>query len=274
MTNALGRPGALHRGCARKIAGRSRGFTYFTVLILVAIMGAALAAIGTVWHHAAQREREAELLFVGGEFRRAIGGYFEASPGGPQYPKSLDDLLLDKRLPVPKHHLRKLYFDPMTGSGDWGLVKEPGGGILGVYSKAKGKPLKTAKFKEEDKAFASAAWYSDWKFVYGSGGTSPSASTAGTPGALPGVVPVPSEKEAEDRSVPLAPTSSPKTDPAREARRPACEKQREKDAASCEAMGPASMQNPAAISCAATAAQGFNTCLDGGAAPAAPAPPG
>jgi type II secretory pathway pseudopilin PulG len=263
-----GRRQARSRDCA---ARASRGFTYFTVMILLAIMGAGLAAIGTVWHHAAQREKEAELLFVGGEFRRAIGGYFEGSPGGPQYPQSLDDLLLDRRFPVPKHHLRKIYFDPMTGSRDWGLVKDPAGGILGVYSKAKGKPLKTARFKEEDRAFSTALAYSEWKFLYGMGtaGTVPSAPGSALPGTSAGPT------ADESRAVPLAPptdTASSRDDPSREARRSGCETQREKDTAACDAKGLPSMQNPDAIACAASVAQRFNTCLDG-ASPAAPAAP-
>lgn len=254
---------------------RSRGFTYITVLILMAIMGAGLAAVGTVWHQAAQREKEKELLFAGGEFRRAIGSYFEGSPGAGQYPKSLEDLLLDARLPGVRRHLRKLYVDPMTGTRDWGLVKEPGGGILGVYSKATGKPLKTAKFREEDKSFAAAAAYSEWKFSY-SLGISAGAQTAalpGTVGAFPSATP---ELNEEIPAVPIAPPTDPsslKDDPAREARRPGCEQQRQRAAAECEASGPTSVQNPGAIGCVARVAQRFTACLDG-TAPAAPAPPG
>jgi type II secretory pathway pseudopilin PulG len=250
---------------------RDEGFTYFSVLILVAIMGAGLAAIGTVWHQVAQREREQDLLFIGGEFRRAIGSYFEGSPGSPQYPRNLEDLVEDKRLPVPRRHIRKLYFDPMTGSRNWGLVKEPGGGILGVYSKYAGKPLKSARFRDEDKAFATGLTYADWKFVYGTGSLAgPAAGVQGTPSTLS------TNPDNASVPVPIAPptdTTSARDDPAREARRPGCETQRVKEAAACEAMGSTTMQNPDAVGCVAEVAGRFNTCLDGGAAPAA-APPG
>src|SRR5205807_712603 len=43
-----------------KIARRAGGFTYLTVLFIVAIMGIGLALAGTVWQTAALREREAE----------------------------------------------------------------------------------------------------------------------------------------------------------------------------------------------------------------------
>jgi len=246
---------------------RAGGFTYFTVLILVTIMGAGLAAIGTMWQQAALREKEQELLFVGGEFRRAIGSYFEQSPGAPQYPRNLDDLLSDKRLPVVRRHLRKLYFDPMTRTQDWGLVKEPGGGILGVHSRARGKPLKVAKFREEDKGFATALTYADWKFVYGAGSVA---------GGIPAMQGAPQSlstgTDATTLPVPIAPptdTTAPQADPEREARRAACEAQREKEAAGCEAAGPASMQNPEAVGCAAGVATRFNACMERGASAAA-----
>ena len=43
-------------------------------------------------------------------------------------------------------HLRRLYRDPLTGSADWGVVKGPDGGVIGVYSQAPGKPLKQDGF--------------------------------------------------------------------------------------------------------------------------------
>ena len=240
-------------------AVKTSGFTYFTVMIVVAIMGAGLAAIGTVWNQAARRDKERELLFVGGEFRRAIGRYAEGSPGGPQLPKSLEDLLLDKRLPVVRRHLRKVYVDPMTGTRDWGLVKDPAGAIVGVYSKAEGKPLKSAKFNEEDKAFDAAVAYADWKFVYGVGSlaaASPGIQGPGLPSAL---------EPADAAAMPIAPaTPFTREDAAREKRRPGCEKQREKDTAACETAGPAATQDSGAIRCAASVAERFAACLEGG----------
>jgi hypothetical protein len=45
-----------------------RGFTYLTVLFIVAFMGVGLMAIGTMWQTASMREREKELLFVGNAY--------------------------------------------------------------------------------------------------------------------------------------------------------------------------------------------------------------
>jgi type II secretory pathway pseudopilin PulG len=246
-----------------------QGFTYFTVLILVTVMGVGLAAIGTMWQQVAKREKERELLFVGGEFRRAIGTYFERSPGAPQYPRNLEDLLVDKRLPVVGRHLRKIYFDPMTGTQDWGLVKEPGGGILGVYSKATGKPLKTAGFREDDKGFATALTYADWKFTYGTG--SMLGPTPGVQPLMPSVFGTPGEQNTPNPIAPSTDSSSSKEE-AREERRASCETQRAKEAAECESTSSQSMQNPDAAGCTAAVATRFSSCLSGGAAPAAASP--
>ncbi len=92
-----------------------RGFTYLVLLFMVAIMGAVLAATAMVWHTLAQRDKEQELLYAGDAFRRAIGLYYERTPGAAkQYPKKLDDLLEDKRQVSLARYLRKIYVDPLT----------------------------------------------------------------------------------------------------------------------------------------------------------------
>jgi type II secretory pathway pseudopilin PulG len=115
---------------------RQRGFTYVWLLVAVAVMAAGLAAIGEVAATAAKREREAELLFVGDEFARAIAEYHASSPGAPQYPQKLEELLADNRYPNARRYLRRVYRDPMTGRADWGLVRGPGGGIVAVHSQS------------------------------------------------------------------------------------------------------------------------------------------
>jgi len=142
---------------------RLQGFTYIGLLIAIALIGIGLAAVGQVWSTATKRERERELLFVGGEFRQAIGRYYEASPGVKQYPRRLEELLEDQRFPVIKRHLRKIYVDPMTSN--WGLVLQ-GDQILGVHSQSTERPMKTANFEAADNSFAGGNTYADWQFVY------------------------------------------------------------------------------------------------------------
>src|SRR6267142_92766 len=72
---------------------RSRGFTLVGMLLAVAALGGGLAAYGELTSHAAQREKERELLFAGNQIRQAIGAYYERSPGGARrFPQKLEDL--------------------------------------------------------------------------------------------------------------------------------------------------------------------------------------
>src|SRR5688572_24513073 len=64
-----------------------RGFTYLGLMLVVAVMGGGMAAFGELYSHAAQREKERELLFVGNQFRQAIASYYNKSPGTKAYPK-------------------------------------------------------------------------------------------------------------------------------------------------------------------------------------------
>jgi type II secretory pathway pseudopilin PulG len=144
-----------------------RGFTYLSLLLTVALMGGGLAAFGEYYSHAAQREKETELLYVGGEIRRAIGEYYHSSPGGHwRYPRRLEDLLKDERFAFNRRYLRKLYADPMTAGSDWGLVEAPDGGIMGVYSRSQAEPVKTGNFSAEDRAFDNTKRYTEWRFVH------------------------------------------------------------------------------------------------------------
>ncbi len=159
------------------------GFTYIGLLILVAIIGVGLAGTGVVFHQQAQREKEKQLLFVGDQFRRAIGQYYERSPGGDRrFPQSLEDLLLDGRYPATQRYLRRVYYDPMTAKPQWGLVRGPGNGIMGVYSLSQAKPLKTAGFPERYAEFEGKESVAEWIFVYGvSIPTAPEGQTGASP---------------------------------------------------------------------------------------------
>ncbi len=146
------------------VNSREAGFTYLTVLFAVAFMGLGLALAGEVWQTALTRDREMELLYSGNQYRRAIERYYVSGPR--QFPRTLEDLLKDPRKPGTERYLRKLYFDPLTGKSEWGLVKAPDGGIMGVYSVSEDSPKKVAGFAFANREFEGAAKYSDWKFVY------------------------------------------------------------------------------------------------------------
>lgn len=149
---------------ARGARGNGAGFTYLTALFIVAILAGGLALIGEVWHTTTLREKEAELLYVGNQYRKAIERYYLNGPR--QYPRALTDLLKDPRKPGTERYLRRIYVDPITGKDEWGLVKAPDGGIMGVHSLSEDKPFKSANFRTRDAGFERGEKYSDWKFVF------------------------------------------------------------------------------------------------------------
>ena len=156
-----------------------RGFTYITVLFLVAMMSGALALIGEVWHTSNLREKEADLLHIGNEYRNAVARYYLSGPQR-QYPRNLSDLIKDPRQPGTVRYLRRIYPDPMTGKEEWGLVKSADGGFAGVHSLSDASPLKTGGFAVRDAAFEGKAKYSDWQFVF-----APAQAPAAKPAAKP-----------------------------------------------------------------------------------------
>lgn len=159
---------------------KQRGFTYLTLLFMVAILAGGAALAGEVWETSAKREKEAELLHVGNEYRKAIERYYLSGPR--QYPKNLEDLVKDPRQPGTVRHLRRLYPDPITGKSEWGVVKSADGGVAGVYSLSEAAPLKSAGFAVRDAAFEGKTKYSEWQFVFAP--TAPAAPPAAPP--MPG----------------------------------------------------------------------------------------
>jgi type II secretory pathway pseudopilin PulG len=144
-----------------------RGVVLLALLIALALLGVGLMGAVDVWRMSRQRDREKELLFVGDQYRQAIQRYYLAAPAGGQrgYPVTLEVLLDDDRFPVPVHHLRRAYPDPITGKADWGLLKA-GDRIVGVYSLSEAEPIKKSGFSPGHQAFKDAASYKDWVFAY------------------------------------------------------------------------------------------------------------
>jgi type II secretory pathway pseudopilin PulG len=203
------------RGEARKTSGmalqkkhlQEKGFTYLWVIFFVATTGLALAGASQLWRTEARREKEKELMFVGEQFRRAIGSYYESSPGTKRYPDSLEKLLSDDRFPTVKRHLRKVFMDPMTGEAEWGLIRQPGPGITGVYSLSAKTPLKRANFHEPYAAFGEAENYRGWKFIYLPGDAG-GAMSQPQPPPQPETEPQ-SERRPSPQIQPIQPESSP-----------------------------------------------------------------
>jgi type II secretory pathway pseudopilin PulG len=136
--------------------GSARGVIYPILLISILVIGVATAGLAELWSTQVKREKEEELLFRLGEFRRAIVLY---RADHNRLPKELKDLLEDRTQLQTRRYLRRLYADPFTGKADWklDLVMDRSGvvsGIQDVHSQAGGKPLKVVAGKQDS--------YRDW----------------------------------------------------------------------------------------------------------------
>lgn len=82
------------------------GFALAALLVAIAILSVMMLVALPTWRHQVQREKEAELVFRGEQYARAIGLYQRKLAGA--FPPSLDAL-------VEQKFLRKKYKDPITG---------------------------------------------------------------------------------------------------------------------------------------------------------------
>jgi type II secretory pathway pseudopilin PulG len=150
----------------KRLLLRQRGFGYLMALFAIAALGLMAAGAGRVWYTTAQREREADLLFAGNQYRQALASYYARKVGGAQqYPQRLEDLLDDRRSQVTLRHLRHIYVDPMTGKADWVLVTA-GERIVGVHSRSEQSSIKRY-FEDADAAFNGTERYAQWVFRAG-----------------------------------------------------------------------------------------------------------
>ena len=89
------------------------GFAMGALLVSIFVMSLLMSMVLPVWHHAAQREREAELIFRGQQYARAIALWQRQRPGST--PQNLEML-------VEERFLRKRYRDPMTSDGEFRVL--------------------------------------------------------------------------------------------------------------------------------------------------------
>jgi len=186
------------------------GYAMAVLLVAMAVMAVMLTVAMPVWKQMAQREKEAELIFRGQQYARAIGLFEQKYANTP--PPTLDVL-------VKERFLRKKFKDPITdkdfvpipagqaaittpGSTQGGRAGGPGtggaaapapppqsgpqpgqigpggvaGGIMGVTSSSKDRSIRI---------YNGASHYNEWRFVYAPPAVTPGAG--GAPGsAVPG----------------------------------------------------------------------------------------
>ena len=195
-----------------------RGYAMAALLVAISVMAVFLSAVMPSWYTMARREREAELVFRGQQYARAVTLFQRKFAGG--YPPNLDILLTQK-------FLRKKYKDPITNgefvlipvgdpralqagasatpggragsapvqgrggpplsaqqpTGRAGGAGAPGAGIQGVVSTSADTSLRV---------FNGRTHYNEWVFIAApastAAGAAPGAGTQnpGVPGGIPG----------------------------------------------------------------------------------------
>jgi type II secretory pathway pseudopilin PulG len=182
------------------------GYAMAALLVALAVMSVLMSAVLPTWRHQAQREKEAELIFRGEQYVRAIS-LFERRNGPGARPPNVDVL-------VQQRYLRKKYTDPMTEDGEFqllfagvnppagapdtrtGKVPPPppsafpagrgGGGLFGVASKSReiairiypppGRQVPGVQSGEGRR-------YNEWLFVHAGAAATPGGGpTTGQPG--------------------------------------------------------------------------------------------
>lgn len=141
-----------------------RGFAYVMLLVAVLVLAITSSAAVLLTSRILQAEREAELLFRGMAYRDAIERYYFAA-NRKVLPQSLESLLKDPRFAF-KRHIRRLYVDPVSESGEWRLVRDRTGGVVGVASTSDKTPLKQEHFPKGLEHLAGSEKYSDWVFEF------------------------------------------------------------------------------------------------------------
>jgi type II secretory pathway pseudopilin PulG len=215
----LGGQGA---GGCRRVG--DRGYAMAALLVTLGVMAVMMSAALPVWRHQTQREKEAELVFRGEQYARAVGLY-QRKMGPGTVPPNIDTLVQQK-------FLRKKYKDPMVEDGEFQIVpfggtpqpgqqgpgqpgpgrqgpgqaqigpqrvgsptnmQPPGGQMPGQSSGFSGGGVMgvVSKSKEASiRIYRGASYYNQWRFIYVQQQPGPGqGGRPGGPGQRPGVQP-------------------------------------------------------------------------------------
>jgi len=206
----------------RPFAARSgeQGYVLIVFLLLAALLLVGLSTIIPNAVFEGRREKEAELVFRGMQYYRAIRLYYHKFG---RYPTSMDDLTKTNNL----RFLRKRYKDPMTKDGDWRIIHvaangafvdsltasiqatslTSGQGSSGSTSTQPGaNPGSTQQTSTSSSGFQSAFGQSSGQPALG---LSPVTSGTGAPATTPGLSGQPGAPGSEATNPALSPSANP-----------------------------------------------------------------
>ncbi len=121
-------------------ASGERGYAMAALLVTLAVMAVLMSVAMPVWRQEARREKEAELVFRGEQYARAVALYRRKNQqAGNVYPPSIEAL-------IEGRYLRKKYKDPMTKDGEFALVPAMGAVAPGQSGSADGSSTPGSNF--------------------------------------------------------------------------------------------------------------------------------
>jgi len=141
------------------------GFSYLMVMMAITVMGLTMTMAARQWKTMVQRELEADLLAKGIEIQTALALYSAHAKAGRVMPGEVYPQTLAELTRPPKPFLRKVYLDPV-GRGEWQLIRAPAGGIMGVRSTSRDRPIKQGGFPLAVRHFQGKPTHFDWAFQY------------------------------------------------------------------------------------------------------------
>lgn len=112
-----------------------QGFTYLALLFAIAIAGISLSVTSEIWVKQSEREHKAQADWIGTQYEDAIASFFYSSlssNGLRVYPRSVDDLLEDKRFTPPRRHLRQAYLSSLPSGHRIAMARLATGEISGI----------------------------------------------------------------------------------------------------------------------------------------------
>ncbi|SPP66111.1 hypothetical protein [Nitrospira lenta] len=168
-------------GSVLKHRAAEQGFSYVVLMFTIVLIGLGTTMAARQWKVMIQRELEVDLISKGIEIQNALAFYSASMKAGRVVPGEVYPQTLAELTRSPKPFLRKVYGDPV-GHGDWELVRAPTGGIMGVRSKSKGKPIWQHNFPPAVRHFDGRKSHYEWVFQH----PNPSATFVGMagPGAM------------------------------------------------------------------------------------------
>ena len=192
------------QGIVSSLRRREAGFSYLMVMLAITGLGLTMTMTARQWKVIVQRELEADLLAKGIEIQTALALYSANRKAGRVMPGEVYPQSLAELTKPPKPFLRKVYFDPV-GRGEWQLIRAPTGGIMGVRSKSRERPIKQSNFPLAVRHFQGTPTYFDWAFQYPNPSMAAGAGSVVTSG--PGQPAIPTQPMGQGEGV--APDSVP-----------------------------------------------------------------